>query len=146
MTKTGKSGGKVVFVIIVIDKITFSETMNGFEDLDVWKKSRDFRIEISDLIKKFPTEEKYRLTDQLIRASRSVTANIAEGHGRFHYLDNLKFCRNARGSLNEVLDHLICASDEKLINAEQLKQYRERYEECFRLLNGYISFLNKKGQ
>jgi len=69
--------------------------MNGFEDLDVWKKSRDFRIEISDLIKKFPAEEKYRLTDQLIRASRSVTANIAEGHGRFHYLDNLKFCRNA---------------------------------------------------
>jgi len=52
----------------------------------------------------------------------------------------------ARGSLNEVLDHLICASDEKLINGELLKQYRQRYEECFRLLNGYISFLNRKGE
>jgi|SRR5882757_6528802 len=120
--------------------------MNGFEDLDVWKRCRDFRIEISALIKKFPTEEKYRLTDQLIRASRSVTANIAEGHGRFHNLDNLKFCRNARGSLNEVLDHLICACDEELITTEQLKQCRGTYEECFRLLNGYISFLDKKGQ
>lgn len=120
--------------------------MNGFEDLEVWKKGREFRMEISELMKKFPPDEKYRLIDQLVRSSRSVTANIAEGHGRFHYLDNLKFCRNARGSLNEVLDHLICASDEGIITQEQLKHLRFKYEECFRLLNGYISFLNKKGQ
>ena len=86
--------------------------MDGFEDLEVWKKCRQLRIELSMILKKFPAEEKYRLVDQIVRASRSVTANIAEGHGRFHYLDNLKFCRNARGSLNEVLDHLICACDE----------------------------------
>jgi four helix bundle protein len=81
--------------------------MNSFEDLETWKKCRQFRNEISLLIKQFPAEEKYRLVDQLHRSSRSVTANIAEGHGRFHYQDNLKFCRNARGSLNEVLDHII---------------------------------------
>lgn len=78
--------------------------------------------------------------NQLTRASRSVTANIAEGHGRFHYQDNLKFCRNARGSLNEVLDHLICAVDEQLMSPEKLEYFRLRYEECFRLLNGYIAF------
>jgi four helix bundle protein len=120
--------------------------MNGFEDLEVWKKCRQFRIEISLLLKKFPEEEKYRLIDQLKRASRSVTANIAEGHGRFHYLDNLKFCRNARGSLNEVLDHFICAADEQIITADQLGLIRLKYEECFRLLNGYIAFLKKKDQ
>ena len=80
--------------------------MNGFEDLEVWKKCRQLRVEISALLKGFQDQEKYRLIDQLKRASMSVTANIAEGHGRFHYLDNLKFCRNARGSLNEILDHL----------------------------------------
>jgi four helix bundle protein len=91
--------------------------MDGFEDLEVWKKCRQLRIEIVELLKTFPGEEKYRLIDQLKRCSRSITANIAEGHGRFHYQDNLKFCRNAWGSLNEVLDHLICACDEMIINA-----------------------------
>jgi len=93
--------------------------MDGFEDLEVWKKCRQLRIEVSELLKRFPDEEKYRLIDQLKRASRSITANIAEGHGRFHYLDNIKFCRNARGYLNEVLDHLICACDEIIIDADQ---------------------------
>lgn len=120
--------------------------MDGFDDLEVWKKCRQFRIEISEMLKEFPEAEKYRLIDQLKRSSRSVTANIAEGHGRFHYLDNLKFCRNARGSLNEVLDHLICAADELIISAEQLQNSRLRYNECFRLLNGYIAFLKKKGE
>jgi four helix bundle protein len=119
--------------------------MDGFEDLEVWKKCRQLRIEISELLKKFPDDEKFRLIDQLKRSSRSVTANIAEGHGRFHYQDNLKFCRNARGSLNEVLDHLICASDEMIINTDQLRHLREKYYECFKLLNGYIAFLKKKG-
>lgn len=120
--------------------------MNGFEDLEVWKKCRQFRIEVSILLRQFPDEEKYRFVDQLKRCSRSVTANIAEGHGRFHYQDNLKFCRNARGSLNEILDHLICANDEGLINDQQLQEYRRQYDECFRLLNGYISFLKKKNE
>lgn len=119
--------------------------MNSFEDLETWQKCRQLRKDISSLIKQFPVEEKYRLTDQLIRASRSVTANIAEGHGRFHYQDNLKFCRNARGSLNEILDHLICAFDESLITDGQLQDIRTKYNECHRLLNGYIAFLTKKG-
>ena len=118
--------------------------MNSFEDLEVWQKCRAYRREIAKLLKTFPKNEEYRLVDQLKRASRSVTANIAEGHGRYHYLDNLKFCRNARGSLNETLDHLICANDESIIDNKQLEEFRINYEECFRLLNGYIAFLKKK--
>ena len=120
--------------------------MSSFEDLEVWKKCREFRNEISVHTKQFPKNEEFRLIDQLKRASRSVTANIAEGHGRYHYIDNIKFCRNSRGSLNEVLDHLICAHAERLIDDSELKRLREKYDECFRLLNGYISYLKSRQQ
>ena len=118
--------------------------MNSFEELEVWKQCRDYRISIHNILQHFPVDEKYRLVDQLRRCSRSVTANIAEGHGRYHYGDNIKFCRNARGSLNETLDHLICACDEEIISIEKLNELRISYENCFRLLNGYISYLKTR--
>ena len=117
---------------------------NNFESLDVWKECRIFRIQISNIVKTFPIEEKYRLTDQIIRSSRSVTANIAEGHGRYHFQENSQFCRQARGSLTETLDHLLCALDEKYIDEIQLNEFREQYENCIKLLNGYIVFLQKQ--
>ncbi len=117
---------------------------NNFESLEVWKECRSFRNQISTLVKTFPSEEKYRLTDQLIRASRSVTANIAEGHGRYHFQENIQFCRQSRGSLSEILDHLICAFDENYITEEQLDDFRMIHEKCMKLLNGYIGFLQKQ--
>ncbi|MEC4687018.1 MAG: four helix bundle protein [Nitrospirota bacterium] len=70
-------------------------------------------------------EEKYRLTDQLVRAARSVTANLAEGYGRCHYAENIQFARQARGSLYEVLDHLTTARDEGFIADDIFTQTRE---------------------
>ena len=116
---------------------------NSFEDLITWKECRKFRQLISAVTKKFPVEEKYRLTDQLIRASRSVTANIAEGHGRFHFQEYIQFCRQSRGSLSETLDHLICALDEKYISEEEFNDLKKQYELCLKLLNGYIAYLQK---
>jgi len=57
----------------------------SFTELAVWKKARLLKNEIQELVSTFPKEEKYRLTDQLIRSSRSINNNIAEGHGRFTY-------------------------------------------------------------
>jgi four helix bundle protein len=74
-----------------------------FEDLDVWKVCRDLRLQVAAIVRTFPNEERYRLQDQLIRASRSVTANLAEGYGRFHYAENIQFARQARGSLYEIM-------------------------------------------
>jgi len=116
---------------------------NNFESLEVWKECRLFRKQISSTVKTFPIEEKYRLSDQLIRASRSVTANIAEGHGRYHFQENTQFCRQSRGSLTEILDHLICAFDENYISEIQLDEFRGQYEKCLKLLNGYIGYLQK---
>ncbi len=115
----------------------------SFTGLEVWKKARNFKNEIFELIKAFPNEEKYRLADQLIRASRSVNGNISEEHGRFTFKDQIHFCVQARGSLSETYNHLIDAFDCVYINEEQLKYFKAKIEEIERLLNGYISFLRK---
>jgi len=115
--------------------------MNSFEELEVYKKARELKIKIYELVKHFPAEEKYRLVDQLIRASRSVTANIAEGFGRFHYQENIQFCRHSRGSLFEIIDHLICSLDEKYITNEQYLNLKNDTLFVIKLLNGYILYL-----
>jgi four helix bundle protein len=118
--------------------------MGAFTDLEVWKKSRLLRNTITELVKSFPAEEKYRLTDQIIRSSRSVGNNIAEGHGRFHYIDAAKYLVNARGSAAETIDHLIIAHDNSFITDETLRILKSDCEECMRMINGYIAYLRKQ--
>jgi four helix bundle protein len=118
--------------------------MASFTELEVWKQSKKIRVFISELTKSFPAEEKYRLTDQIIRSSRSIGNNLAEGHGRFHYQDNIRFCIMARGSLSETLDHIFIAQEEKLITQEALHSFQIEYDSCLKLLNGYIQYLKKK--
>jgi len=116
---------------------------NSFTELEVWKKARVLKNELAELTKSFPSEEKFRLTDQLIRSSRGINTAIAEGHGRFTFKDQLHFCVIARGSLSETLNHLIDALDCKYINEEQFGYLKSKVEEVERLLNGYISYLRK---
>jgi len=96
------------------------EAHQSFTQLGVWKKGRELKKEIELLVKKSPSEEKYRLTDQIIRSVQSINANIAEGHGRITYKDQIHFCIQARGSLSETLNHLIDAFDSAYMNKEQL--------------------------
>ncbi len=120
--------------------------MNSFKELEVWKSARELRKSFSNLTKNFPKEEKYRLVDQIIRSSRSVAANVAEGFGRYHYQENIQFCRQARGSLNETLEHLICAFDEGFLTEEEFKNQKAAFDSCLKLLNGYIGYLKKAVQ
>ncbi len=115
-------------------------------DLEVWKKGRIFRNGISKITSQLSKQEQFRLSDQLIRASRSVTANIAEGHGRFHFQENIQFCRQARGSLIECYDHLTVALDEGYISMTIFDEFAGKYEELIKMLNGYISYLKKRKQ
>lgn len=123
-----------------------SKDILSFKDLKVWKKGRKIRKQISKLTESFPAEERFRLKDQLIRASRSVTANIAEGYGRFHYQENIQFCRQARGSLYELLDHLSCAGDEGYLTRDEIEDLSQQITNCIKLVNGYISYLKKAKQ
>ena len=115
--------------------------INSFEDLECYKESRLLRIEISDLVKTFDPIEKYRLVDQMLRCSRSITNNIAEGYGRFHFKENAHFCRQSRGSLYELLDHVFVAADDKLIDEIKKEELKVKIEKCIRILNGYIKYL-----
>jgi four helix bundle protein len=119
-------------------------TVKSFEELQCWQACRQLRIFVRrKIVPLMPKEELYRLTDQITRSSRSTTANIAEGYGRFHYLDNAKFCSNSRGSCWETLDHLITANDDELIGDELLQQGRELVNSAVKLTNGYISYLQR---
>src|SRR5437763_2465601 len=115
-----------------------------FEDLECWKRCRELRLFVaSEVVPALPKDERYRLGDQFLCAARSTTANIAEGYGRFHYLDNAKFCSNSRGSCWEVLDHLITGYDENLFSAELLGRGRELVAHAIKLLNGYMNYLKR---
>lgn len=118
--------------------------IHSFEDLDCWQQCRRLRLFVAkEAVPALPQGERYRLGDQMLRSARSATANIAEGYGRFHYLDNAKFCSNARGSCHEVLDHLITACDEELISEETLQRGRELAATAIRLISGYMKYLKR---
>ena len=120
------------------------DSLKSFEDLQCWQACREVRIFITELVKSYPREEQYTLVDNMKRAARSTTQNIAEGFGRFHFKENLQFCRISRGSLFELTDDLITSIDEGLISKEDYNLGRNKIANALALLNGYIKYLNSK--
>jgi len=118
--------------------------IRSFEDLECFKFCKELRLEVTNLVKTFPSSEQYRLTEQMIRCSRSITNNIAEGYGRFHFKENIQFCRVSRGSLYELLDQLQIALENQYIDTTKLSVLESKIETCLKLMNGYINYLNSK--
>jgi four helix bundle protein len=118
-------------------------TFRTFEDLDVYKKARELRKRMYAAARKLPDFEKYELGRQIRRAAVSLTNNIAEGHGRYHYLDEIKFQLQSRGSLAELLDDLNVCQDEDYLPTTEIVELKERAKEVQRLINGYIRFLRE---
>lgn len=114
-----------------------------YKDLECYKKARELRMHISSLVKTFPAKEQFLLINQMIRASRSVTANIAEGYGRFTYTETRNFFVITRGSLIETNEHLQTAFDENYIDDKQLLHAEEILTSTQKLINGYIAYLDK---
>ena len=118
--------------------------LRTFEDLECWQACREMRVFVAKICRELPKEEEYRLKNQLLRSARSATANIAEGYGRFHYQEDIQYCRHARGSAYEVLDHFITGVDENLIVKAALSECRILVEKSVQLLNGYIRYLKSR--
>ncbi len=119
-------------------------SFRSFEDLECWQACRKVRQYISKLVRSYPKDEKYRIVDDMIRASRSTTQNIAEGFGRFHYQENIQFCRVSRCSLCELKDQLICSLDDGFIKAFEYQEGIELIDKAIALVNGYINYLQKR--
>jgi len=122
-------------------------SISGLEKLDVWCKARDFAVRVNkELLPVLPPEEKWSLNQQLRRSSQSIPANIAEGHGRFYFQDNVRFCYIARGSLEETLSHMVYAQKVGYVSEMLYKGFALEGENLNRLINGYIGFLKKSKQ
>jgi four helix bundle protein len=121
-----------------------NKQVKNFTDLEVWKSARELRKEIYKIVEKLPEIEKYGLRTQMCRAAVSITANIAEGYGRFHFKETIQFSRQARGSIYELHDHLITCLDLGYINESVFNELvKERIEKTIQLINGYIRYLDK---
>jgi four helix bundle protein len=109
----------------------------AFEKLHVYQKAVDFAEQIFTATEQFPRGYRF-LVDQINRASLSISANIAEGNGRFTKADRKNFFIIARGSAQECVPLLEVANRRKLISAEQHAELKERLEEIARMLSGLI--------
>jgi len=115
-----------------------------FEDLEVYQAAREFRKAMYAVNRRLPTLEKFELGSQIRRAAVSLTNNISEGHGRFHYLDQIKFMLQSRGSLQELIDDLNVCDDEAYIPASEIAILKEKGWGVLRLLNGYLRWLRER--
>jgi len=93
--------------------------VKSFENLEVWQIGRDLVTKVYTLTASLPQSEAFGLTAQIKRAVLSVPANIAEGFGRYHYMDKARFYLNARGSLYELRSHLLIARDLRYLKRSQ---------------------------
>ncbi|MFP4344767.1 MAG: four helix bundle protein [Anaerolineales bacterium] len=116
----------------------------GFRELVAWQKARQLMLFVhQEVIPLLPAEERWDLTSQIRRSSKSVMANVAEGYGRYYYQETIRFCYIARGSLEETYSHLITALDLNYIPPLVYSRGEEIIQEVDRLLNGYIAYLKR---
>ena len=113
--------------------------MSNYEDLAVWQLSHELVLEIYAITKQFPSEEKYRLTDQLCRAVLSIPLNICEGTGRNTKKDFIHFLYIARGSLQETRYILTLAKDLNLINDDGYCHLVGKCNTVGKMLNSLIA-------
>jgi len=123
------------------------ESIHFFEDLEIYRLAREFSRNVNELIKKLPREEEFNLKKQMRSAKLSVTNNIAEGFGRFHYQENIQFCRQSRGSICELI-HDFDDFNECYVNGYIDQNYRDQLkDEAYKLinvLNSYIASIKRQ--
>ena len=117
--------------------------IKDFEDLEVWQIGKQLAVSTYKVTECFPLNETYGLVNQIRRAAISVPGNVAEGFGRYHYLDRVKFFLNARGSLNELKSHFLVARELGFIDPSLLEPVFDLIETLSIKLNNFISATRK---
>lgn len=117
-------------------------TINKFESLEVWKEAHKLVIMVYKITKSFPTDERFRLVDQVCRSSSSIPANIVEGNSRGHKKEYMQFLYTAKGSLEETKYHLLLAKDLGYISLEDYNLLINQCNVVGKLLSGLIKYLS----
>lgn len=126
---------------IIEESIIGYNSSKDFITLDAWKKARKVKLFFyKEIIPLLPTEEKYDLASQIRRSSISITHNIAEGYGRFHFKESMQFYRVSRGSLYELKDDMISCLDLNYIKKDLFIKGIVLIEDAKVTLNGYIKY------
>src|ERR1700686_483929 len=115
-----------------------------FEDLEVYQVAREFRKRMYGVARRLPDIEKFGLASQIRRAALSLTNNIAEGHGRYHYLDQIRFTLQSRGSLEELIDDLNVCEDEQYMTEKEIASLKQEGWRVRQLIDGYIRYLRQQ--
>jgi len=115
-----------------------------FEDLEVYQAAREFRKKMYGVTRQLPIFEKFELASQVRRAAVSLTNNIAEGHGRYHFADQVRFFLGSRGSLQELVDDLNICEDENYLKNDEIAQLKNEAWRVLGLINGYLRYLRDR--
>ena len=116
-----------------------------FTSLIAWQDGRAVKLYFyQKIIPHLPKQEMFALQNQIRRAAVSVTANIAEGYGRFHFKEGIQYYRIARASLYELKDHLITCRDIYLIDDTIFQEGLDLIETSKISLNGFIKYTQAK--
>lgn len=108
--------------------------MRDFHDLLVWRRAHQLTLQLYKITKSFPADERYGLTSQILRASASIGANLAEGCGRRSDAEMGRFALLAMGSASELDYHLLLAKDLGVIHAADYLNASGELSEIRRML------------
>ncbi len=130
---------------VVNEPFEIYDDKRDFTTLDAWVKCREVKLFFyNKILPLLPKEEKFNLDIQIRKASVSITSNISEGYGRYHYQEGIQFYRISRGSLYELKDHLISCYDIGYIKNEVKQEGERLIEPAKKILNGYINFVRSQ--
>lgn len=119
-------------------------SLEGLNRLQVYQAAQELAVfTYRNVLDVLPSEEKYGLNSQIRRAAASVSANIAEGYGRYYYQETIRFCYLARGSLMELSSHFDLAHAQGYLSDEIQSQLETRMSSTLRLIHGYINYLKQ---
>jgi len=121
-------------------------TYKSFTELDCWKKCRKVRLWVEDLIKTKIPKGDFDMIQNIRRAGRSTTRNIAEGFGRHHFKENMQYLRISNGSLTEIKDDVITCLDDGYIDKEKYREGKAIIDEAIKSINGFINYLKKQSK
>jgi len=115
------------------------------DDLEVYRVAMEIGEEVWSIVEKWDRFQKDAIGSQFCEASDSIAANIAEGHGRFHYKENRNFCFYARGSLLETKTWLKKSRNRNLVDEVTFSRITNLLSRCHFMLNKYIKSIGTSG-